>query len=244
MPRPNRGRIGNPNATIDVFIESVDGVRETGVAFLDRLDMAPANPQLDLGLSRELAIDGFLRVAVLFDAFRSEWHIAAISREPALFIRAIKGTSVTARPGPADNAAARLLRISREGRLTSGRIREVLDPLRRNLALGDGNQWRQRARTELAPAYASRVESLTAENMAIVAAVTAIRNCIAHRSQFSFAKMNRALEGLPARLRRPTREVTDGGIGRYLWASPRGQTPPRLVMFYEELTRIADALRV
>jgi hypothetical protein len=196
-------------------------------------------------LLKEIAIDTFLRAAVSFETFRSDWHIAAINRDAAVFAKTLtKSIKGTVAGGRDYRGASDFVEPAIGKNPSVAVIRTIVDPLGRNVSFGKTDEWVKRAKRELAPRYVARVRALTDQDMAIITAVIATRNCISHRSSGSVREMNAALQRLPAGLRRPVNDVSVKGIGAYPWASPPGQNAARATRFLTELRRIASVLQV
>jgi hypothetical protein len=225
----------DPNDVIEDFAEVIASLQATYDALLGaaRTD----------ALKKQVSVDVFLRAAVSFESFRSEWHIAAINQDASRFREcvqtSIRGTVSGAREYR--GAAPRIvLDIPRYPSVAV--IREIVDPLGRNVAFGDVAGWKARARRELVDKYANRVLALTDRRASLINSTVAIRNCIAHRSASSLREMNDALVRLPAGMRRARNKVSIPGIGAYLYASPPGSPSARTAFFYGTLGAIAQSL--
>ena len=227
----------DPNEIVDEFRDDLETVRNTFAVLIELTNEEP--------LLTELSIDTFVRAAVAFETFRSDWHIAAINRDAAVFLKSLSKSIRSTVAGARDyRGAADLVQVGIVKNPSVAVIRNIVDPLGRNVAFGDTNGWKKRADRELAPRYTARVRALTAGDLTIITAVIAIRNCIAHHSAGSVTEMNGALQRLPAGLRKPTNRVSVKGIGAYLWAAPPGQTRARTTHFIRELRRIASILKI
>jgi hypothetical protein len=228
-------RKADPNDVIDEFQAFLDATRTNFGRIVQRLNGRPK-------LQKEASIDAFLRAAVGFETFRSDWHIAAINRDASVFGKtmreSIKSTVKSARDY---RGASDLISVSLKKHPSVKVIRTIVDPLGRNVAFPDG--WDKRCDRELASPYRDRVIGLSAQRVAVVDAVTAIRNAIAHRSPGSVATMNDTVNLLPAGLRRGVRRIRLSGLGSYLWASPRGRPEARVELFSDALKDVAEALR-
>lgn len=227
----------DPNDIIEDFRADLERVR---LILSDLIDLIDKDRLL-----KEIALDTFLRAAVSFETFRSDWHIAAINRDPTVFEKTLsKSLRGTVAGGRDYRGAADFIELAIGKNPSIAVIRAIVDPLGRNVAFGNTDEWVKRAKRELAPRYVARVKALTDQDMTIVTAVIATRNCIAHRSSGSVREMNAALQRLPAGLRRPINDVSVKGIGAYLWASPPGQGAARATRFLGELGRVATVLQV
>src|SRR5437870_5401495 len=128
----------DPNDVIDDFAEVIDSLRDT----YDVLLIAGGTD----ALKKQVSVDVFLRAAVGFESFRSEWHIAAINQDATRFREcvqeSIRGTVSGAREYR--GAAPRIvLDVPRYPSVAV--IRAIVDPLGRNVAFGDAAGWKVRA---------------------------------------------------------------------------------------------------
>jgi hypothetical protein len=228
-------RKADPNDVIDEFQAYLTSSRRNFGRIVRRLNRTPK-------LQKEASIDAFLRAAVGFETFRSDWHIAAINRDASVFAKTMRDSiKATVKSARDYRGGADLISISLPRHPSVKVIRGVVDPLGRNVAFPDG--WEKRCERELASPYKEKVTAMTTQHEAVVAAVVSIRNAIAHRSPWSVAEMNTAIQVLPAGLRRGMRRIRLAGLGSYLWASPRGHAEARVELFYAALTDVAEALR-
>jgi hypothetical protein len=226
----------NPNDVIDDFVAVLEQSEKT---FRDLLGAAPND-----ALRKQISIDVFLRVAVGFESFRSEWHIAAINQDASKFREAVQTSLRKSAAGAWEyRGAADLVSVDLPRYPSVGAIRSIVDPLGRNVTFGDAAGWKKRSRTELVDRYADRVFALTDVRMRIIDATVSIRNCIAHRSSSALAGMNAALAPLPTGWRRQQNAVSLAGIGAFLYASPPGRSSARTAFFYGSLLSIAQSLR-
>jgi hypothetical protein len=72
-------RTSNPNDEVKAFEAKVDASLDLWVRTQDALQNA------DLALRKDVSLDAFLRVAVAWEGFRSDWHLAAINRNSAAY---------------------------------------------------------------------------------------------------------------------------------------------------------------
>jgi len=196
------------------------------------------------GLRKEASIDAFLRAAVGFETFRSDWHIAAINRDASVFSKAVQLTVRTMVAGTRGDyrGAADFVTLVVPKHPNVNLIRAIVDPLGKNITFQDGS-WERRADRELASPYREKVRGLTDKQKHLIDAVAAIRNAIAHRSMGSVAEMNSKLLLLPAGLHRGINRIQISGLGSYLWASAPGRSAARVELFFRSLRNIAESLR-
>jgi hypothetical protein len=91
--------------------------------------------------------------------------------------------------------------------------------------------------------YRDAVLSLGLADRRLIGAVTATRNCIAHRSKKATDEMNSALNRLTARdrvLKRDAR-VTPSGVGAYLYAKTGARR--WVEIYHDRLVEVAENLR-
>jgi hypothetical protein len=227
----------DPNDVIDAFqsdaAASLDGWSEMLDALEDR----------DIDLRRRLSVDAFLRLAVSWESFRSEWYIAAINRDASQFRVDLQQRFRDSVRGGKLASLAPFVRIELPRHPALRTIESILDPDRRNISFGE--RWVERAKRELASTYAGRVEELALADLKLVTATEKIRNCLVHESPFATQEMNTALVALDPQtdgeLVRGDRTIRPSGIPTYLHASSGGTR--RIAHFHDRLHRIADELR-
>jgi len=229
----------DPSRVVDAFVTYLDD------ALADYLFLRSIPQEF----WRVIAVDALLRAAVGFEAFRSDWHIAAIQRDASRYkpleeVWARYRVAAAANPNPIQRAKAVAFVDSLARNPDMDLVRALADPHGRNLDLSSFDSWRRRARADLAPRFSQRVESLPPEDIGIMEAVVAMRNCIAHRSRSSTDKMNHALKALPGGLARGNQRITFRSLGRYLCGSSGADNVTRCELFYRGLRRIAAALHV
>ena len=170
-------------------------------------------------LAKRATVDAFTRIAVSFEGFRSDWHIAAINRD-SQGLQAKLGTYTSgllkASPYP---ALASKVRIDLPVHPPLELIRQILDPQSGNLSIGGYKHWKKRATNELVNPWQAKITAMHDHDRAVMNATIAIRNVLAHQSVRSSAAMNSALLsfGPPdSALRRGSRRVTPSGVSAYL----------------------------
>lgn len=229
-------RTSDPNDEVDRFVATVG-------ASLDVWERTQrALQSSDLALRKVASLDAFLRLAVGWEVFRSQWHMAAINRDSSAYRldveRRFRASIRSGRFGELDP----FLHVVLPAQLSVATVRRLLDPLGRNISFGDN--WTDRARAELAAIYAATVLSLSSADLRLVTACEKIRNAIVHRSPSSVDEMNTALVVLDpvvdADLAR-TNRVTGTGIGAYLHARPTSER--RVEVWHRRLRDVAGMLR-
>jgi hypothetical protein len=226
----------NPNDVIDDF------KRLAGASLATWTQMCGQITGNDL--RKNASVDAFLNVAIGWESFLSDWHIAAINRDSSAFVSDLQQRveqSVTGRwPGLKGK-----LNLSIPKHPSLDLITEVLDPEGGNLSFAGKAKWRERAQRELCDPYRTAVLSLGDSDYKLVTASVAIRDCLAHRSQKASNVMNEALGRLATRdaaLRRGQQRVQPSGIGAYLYAQTGSGR--RVELYHQRLDAVAEALRV
>jgi hypothetical protein len=197
---------------------------------------------------KTVAEDIFLRFAVAWENFLSEWFIGAINHDATRFKRTLERRmrewltrEVQASPYAAHASAFSAPSMTLSRNPTVARVRELLDPGEGNIEFRTYEELRSRSRAQLAPRFVARVETLAGAGEEMMEATIAIRNTLSHRSQKATRLMNERIAAFPSypMLRKPT--MSKDGIGTYLGAAtPGGEA--RLLVFSRELGRIASVL--
>jgi hypothetical protein len=223
----------DPNRVISDFDALLDESLDT-LRFL--LDTKPLARHVDV-----LCEDAFLRAAVGWEGFRSDWHLAAINRDSGELAKVL---SEKVRLGIRPEALAKYVRVELPKHPTLEEISRLVDPDGRNVDFREG--WKKRARKELTNKYAKTVLELHDADLKLVSAVESIRNCIAHRSDHSSSGMNTSLSELntsvDGALCRRVNRVQRSGIGGYLAAVRNGSR--RIEVYHNRLREIAWKLAV
>jgi hypothetical protein len=197
-------------------------------------------------LAKRATIDAFTRIAVSFEAFRSDWHIAAINRDSSELQKKLATYASSLVKSSTYPMLAPRVRIDLPTHPALEVIRELLDPQGGNLSISSYNHWKKRANSELADPWRSTILTMNTNLCAVLNATIAVRNVLAHQSVRSSATMNDALTrfGAPdAALRRGTREIRPSGLGAYLNASTTAGTT-RLERYASRLDDLTSALIV
>jgi hypothetical protein len=226
----------DPNDVITAFQVSATASLDNWSSMLEALADRP------LDLRRRLSVDAFLRLAVRWESFRSEWHIAAINRDATRF-RADLEQRFRQSVGDRFPGLEPFVRVELPLHPPLQTIEEILDPARRNISFGA--DWVKRAERELATDYASTVGALGLPDLKLVIATEKIRNCLVHESPYASQQMNAALMALEVTvdddLMRGARTIRPSGIATYLHAEAGGRR--RVARFHERLDEIAEKLR-
>jgi hypothetical protein len=228
----------DPNRVVDEFqILLVDSMR-IWRALCDRTGW-------EAELSKALSVDGFLRAAVGWETFRSDWYVAAINKDASAFRSDLESRFRKSVEGNWPSLSGRIsVEIPKHPNL--GVVRELVDSRGYNVSFGPPDTWVEKGRRELMSPYRDRVTSLSAPDLALIQSVGALRDCIAHRSPASTETLDFALKKLivapDAPLRRGPNRVQPPGIGTYLFAL-KGRHR-RVEIFHRRLNAISERMRV
>jgi hypothetical protein len=236
----------DPNAVIDAF---QSGVAASRSAFLTLLDAAEALP---IALRRRLAQDSFFSLAVAFEVFRSDWHIAAISRDLSVLSTSLDSeVAAVLQARQHVRGAKGFVRVDLPRHVSLDQTRGLIDPDGSNHTFrypkGDGGiveRWKAAAGRELADPYRSAVLALPARELKVIQLVEALRHCHAHASTRSDVRLASALSALDPRDLPDlgSSRVTHSRLGLYLLAPVNGE--PRVSMIHARLDRIVEGMRV
>lgn len=210
--------------------------------------------------SRRIAEDAFLRAAVAFEAFVSDWLPRCVHRDTSQLGATARKTAqdeVQRRYGsgwPRDqdlfspirevfetSQPAVSVRVDIPDSLEIATARRVLGVQEATRSLRDTGELKVFAARILARKYRERLSRLSRAEEATLNAAIKIRNVLAHRSTRSVEEMNVALRNgnLPASLR-VQQNVTSRTVGRYL-RTPRSARP-RYEHYFSTLADIANRL--
>ena len=228
-------RTRNPNDVLDLFLNTLQASLDTWRQTQTELEDAPQQ------LKKTVSLNAFLRIAVSWEVFRSDWHIAAINRDSSTFRpsvdRRFRESVRSGKFAPLE----RFVSLQLPQHLTIAAVRALLDPLERNISFG--SNWVNRAQLDLAAPFVRRVTALPPADLLLVAASEQVRNAVAHQSPSAVDEMNSALLVLApsdAELARTTR-ITAAGIAAYLHARPSSSR--RVEIWHQRLSDIARKLR-
>jgi hypothetical protein len=216
---------------------------------LDRGEDAWSSATGSADRRKTLAEDVFLRFAVGWEEFASEWFIGCVNHDAQNLLAYLNRQVLTFYNTEIDRPEHKRLkphttppvvRLPKQPAVST--VRKLLDPAEGNIAFPVMERMRQRSRRELAAGYAQRVQTVcNAGGGEIIDAVTAIRNVLAHRSQRSVRAMNACVSAFPTYPALRKQSMSRDGIGTYLNArTPSGE--PRLLIYHRELKRVAGLL--
>jgi hypothetical protein len=193
-------------------------------------------------VAKQLSVAFFLRMALAFEVFRSDWHLAAINRDSTQ----LKETLNDKLKARVDTALATRVRVELPTHPSLQLIRELLDPSERNISLPDMASWRSKADDHLVDPWRAKVYGITGADAKLIDAVIALRNLLAHESTDASNTANEALRSLSnsqdAGLRRGEHRISPSGVGAYLNAQWPGTS--RVLGFHGRLKQITETMRV
>jgi len=222
------------------------------VRFTDDLDLSLSDwrdltADVPAVLARRATMDAFARAAVAFERFRSDWHVAAVTRDASAFRLGRQARVVDVLSKGEAKELLGYVQVFLPTHLTLEQVSGLLDPAGGNVSIPSIKRWQEMARRDLASPYRDKVEGIPFKLKAVASAVIAIRNGVSHQSPRSLSDMNGALGCLthPSHdgLRRPTNQVTLFGIPAYLHGRIAGGET-RVERYHAVLGDLAKLMRV
>lgn len=200
-------------------------------------------------LAQRAAMDAFTRLAVSFERFRSDWHIAAITQDAGRF-RDTQRHRVKVALEETDRAAlvpylppALTLPLHP----TLEQVAGVLDAEGSNLSIPSVKDWQDLAKRHLEDPWKSKVAGLGTAQIRTFNAVVALRNAAAHQSPRASKALADALNKLTlpghAGLRRATKGVTVQKLPTYLNGAGTNSQERRVDRYHALLRGLAEDLR-
>ena len=182
--------------------------------------------------------------------FRSDWHIAAATRDPSRLRTTIATEVDRALAGRPELTECRpFVHVQLPAHPTLEQTRRLLDPAGRNISLpassSGRNVWVQKSETHLAAPWGEQVRDLPLADHKVVELVDCLRNIIAHGSRSSLDAVNAALAASTAGEEsvfgaRPM--ASSAAVSRYLHTPVQGCA--RVEHFHKRLAEISDRMRV
>ena len=234
----------NPNDVIASFRSDVHASLEDWSTVMASVRDQPVT--LRSGVSR----DAFFRLPVRWELFRSDWHIAAATRDPSRLRTTIATEVDRALAGRPELTECRpFVHVQLPAHPTLEQTRRLLDPAGRNISLpassSGRNVWVQKSETHLAGPWGEQVRDLPLADHKVVELVDCLRNIIAHGSRSSLDAVNAALAASTAGEEsvfgaRPM--ASSAAVSRYLHTPVQGCA--RVEHFHKRLAEISDRMRV
>lgn len=242
MPYP----VPHINPTLGVFVRKISpaSVRDDYLAQLGNLrtfhsrGFAAFTARADQSTLTEHSL---LAAAVTWEGFVSDMFIAYINRDATRFKQHLKDSlenHVRTAATP-QRVYAAYGALNFPAHLGKADVHALANGLGNNITFSNFGELENRAGTWLVTAYAARFTGLTNAQKAMVNAVVALRNHIAHRSQRSLDAMNDALDQgalHPTGIRRGTNRFHQ--VGAWLKATPPGQPQSRFETILDTLEAI------
>jgi len=192
-----------------------------------------------------LAEQTLLATAVAWEGFVSDMFIAYINRDATRFKKHLEKSFYSHLE---DSEKSK--RIFREygtlvfpAHLNKADVLALADGKGGNITFRNFSELERRTKTWLVREHASKFSGLSASQKAVVNALVALRNHVAHRSQRSLDAMNAALTNAdlqPTGIQRLQNQTHN--VGAWLKAKPVGGTQSRLATIIQVLDDIAVAL--
>jgi len=127
-------------------------------------------------IAKQVSIDAFSRAAVAFEAFRSDWHVAAINRDSSAFKSFLRAKVQGQVRGTFPVLASRVA-VDLPLHPTLKEITDLLDPLGRNVSVPDMSQWKAKATEHLANPWQAKVHGLSGADGKLVEGGQAYSKC-------------------------------------------------------------------
>lgn len=228
----------DPNKVVDRFQTAVADSLKSWMT----VDTALAGQPV--ATRRIATTDAFVRLAVTWESFLSNWWIAAINRDPTTFVsrldkrlREIAAAEMGLQAGDLSTA------LVARSHLTVEDVRRLADPNGENLVFRSRTDLRRAAERDLAANYRARVTAITSGAWQVADLTRLCRNALVHQSQRALAEINTKLvepTTKPDFRWTGSRRLDVRGLRRYL-RTPEGD--PRIVTFHNELTALAAVLK-
>ncbi len=230
----------NPNDVIEGFRD------ELGTIQTDWRAIRTAIGTTTGPLAKRATTDAFTRAAVAFEGFRSDWHIAAINTDSQAFRAMLTADAVALVKAGSYPTLASRLQIDLPLHPPLDLIRELLAARGDHLSIRNYKHWKARVKLELTDPWSGKIDGLHNADRAVLNAVVALRNVLAHNSTRASETVDNALGkflAADAALKRGTRKIRPSGVPSYLNAvTPAG--PTRFEHYLTRLDGLAGALIV
>ena len=182
-----------------------------------------------------------LAAAVIWEGFVSDMFIAYINGDATRFKQHLRDLfDEHLKTGATPKRVFETFgSIKFPGHLTKAQVQSLADNVGNNITFANFDALEERARTCLVAAHSAKFTGLTAQQKAIVNAVVALRNHVAHRSQRSLDAMNEVLgRGVlhPTGLRRGDNKFHN--VGAWLKARPPNRQVSRFALIITALDDI------
>lgn len=172
---------------------------------------------LDSPDHRKLATENYvLAIGVMFEGFVNDLIFAYANRDCSRVMRHLEESlRASLRDNPkAEKAFEKFGEFRSRDHLSKAELKDILDPEGRNKSFPSYVEIEDRARKWLADDHCDRFVNLSAQQKAIISAVIAARNNLAHRSKSSLDRLNEAFSAGPlygTGLRRQVNRIQQAG---------------------------------
>lgn len=229
----------DPDTVVDRFVEEADMAARDVATVLDALRAGG----VDIRLRQLTAQDIFLRVAVRFEVFKSDWFIAAVNREPTQFrVHLTESARKRVRSGADLKPLADHIEVRLPAHPTLSEVDDLLNPHGWNVSAATATEFKDLANSVLDGDYLLRARTIGARNQSTIDTITALRNLIVHHSPASQLRWEAAfIAATNGDLRKPQTPPTASEIPGFLH-SP-GSDKRRAVVLVVRMVKVAEHLR-
>ena len=180
----------DPNDVVDRFISDVAAALDR----TSRLLLAPLTDQDENAVAENLLFSA----VVAWETFRSDWHLAAINKDPSSFrgqlaqkIEAAIKVNLSERV-----SAIVMASLNLPNHYNVADVRAILDAEGRNVTFTGGKKEVTAHLDNLSPTWKLAASKMTKDERDTVALATKCRNAIAHRSDMSMQAFNSAMQDM------------------------------------------------
>ncbi len=199
-------------------------------------------------LAQRASLDAFTRLAVAFERFRSDWHIAAINTDASEFNDAQVRRITSQFEKPKLRPLLAYVSISvKTAHPTLEQIASLVDVTDGNLSINSADAWGDLAKKHLAEPWRGLVRSIksSTQQRLFFDTVVAVRNVAAHQSGQATQRLNDLLTQLGSSqnkaLGRSERGVKASNVAKYLNVQAEGKR--RVEIYHDRLRSLAESLR-
>lgn len=241
-------RTQDPSGVVDDFCKQIDEVR----AYFERIALLLAGTQTEKGDLSRLAEQTFVSAAVAFEGFFSDFIVACVNQNPEALQNDLEARSRQATEKNVGLWARDHIQLKCAPHLTVAEIQSILNPSGWNITAKNASDLQTKADRWLTGVVKSNIQKLTSDDKDLIDCVKAMRNFVAHRSEFAYERMNEALDKVYSHrsTRHLGRSVTRPGhtrrvykVGSFLKAEVGTGGERRILAFLGQLTDIAESLR-
>lgn len=235
----------DPNAVIDSFHDDLAHGLEQHRA------VSSATSHLPAKVRGGLAQSSFLNLAIRFERFRHDWHMAAIARDASVLRDFLAAEARRIIGGSRHIKGIKdLVRVDLPRHPTIAELELLLQPdgktrppSLKHVSSSSPSNWTHSAQRELSEPYRSAILSLSTADLKFASLIEAMRDCIVHGSFNAEESMRSALVALDIADRRNfgVEELGRSTVARYLRASVAGT--PRVMAMHDRLDQFAEGMR-